>query len=105
MKQEQETVLGHKIEKKEWRKNNVLFLSNHKYFTDYGQEILEPKKHENLLTLQKKKEAKKVVEVEEETFPYVYEPSPFDPNADKKLREEQKKYGTWYSNHVQDHFQ
>ncbi|HEY0354654.1 MAG TPA: Pycsar system effector family protein, partial [Flavisolibacter sp.] len=90
LKQEQETVLGHKIEKKEWRKNNVLFLSNHKYFTDYGQEILEPKKHENLLTLQKKKVAKKVEEEEEETFPYVYEASPFDPKADKKIREEQK---------------
>ena len=71
LKQEQETLLGHKIDKKEWRKNNIEFLSNHKYFTEYGKEVLEPKKYENLLLLQKKKQGKKDREPEEteETFP------------------------------------
>src|SRR5215216_5923912 len=72
LKQEQESLLGHKISKKDWRKNNIKFLEGHKYFTDYGQEFLEPKKLENLNALQKKKPGKEVVEeVVPEEFPYV----------------------------------
>src|SRR5688572_10887050 len=71
LKQERENLLGRKIDKKEWRKNNVEFLSNHQYFTDYGQEVLTPKKQENLALLEKKKEDKKgTPEVEKEIFPY-----------------------------------
>ena len=72
LKQERENLLGHRIEKKEWRKNNIQFLEHHKYFTDYGQDILEPKKQENLNQLQKKKEVKKAPEEEkvEVVFPY-----------------------------------
>src|SRR5829696_8845018 len=58
LKQERENLLGHKISKKDWRKNNIRFLEDHKYFTEYGQNILEPKKHENLLSLRKKKDEK-----------------------------------------------
>lgn len=88
LKQEQESVLGHKIEKKDWKKNNIQFLQNHKYFTDYGQQVLEPKKLENLASLQKRK-SKKEEEVEEnELFPYVYETSPF---SDKDSLKQQQK--------------
>jgi len=40
LKQERENLLGQKIPKKEWRKHNIKFLEDHKYFTEYGQEIL-----------------------------------------------------------------
>jgi predicted metal-dependent HD superfamily phosphohydrolase len=71
LKQERENLLGHKIDKKEWRKNNIDFLSNHQYFTDYGQEVLTPKKLENLALLDKKKVDKKgTPEVPKEIFPY-----------------------------------
>ena len=73
LKQEQESLLEHKISKKDWRKNNINFLESHKYFTDYGQEYLEPKKLENLNGLRKKKPSKEEVEEEvvKEEFPYV----------------------------------
>ena len=86
LKQEQETRLEHKISKKEWRKNNIKFLESHKYFTDYGHEFLEPKKLENLNSLQKKKPDKVVEEkkVAEEIFPYT-------PAATEKEDKEQMK--------------
>jgi HD superfamily phosphodiesterase len=88
LKQEQEGILGRKIDKKEWRKNNISFLENHKYFTDYGQEKLEPKKQENQLKLKKKKQGKAIEEKVEkkEIFPYVSE-SVAD---DKETKEQQK---------------
>jgi predicted metal-dependent HD superfamily phosphohydrolase len=91
LKQEQEGILGLKIDKKEWRKNNISFLENHKYFTDYGQERLEPKKHENLMALMKKKQVKAVEEKEEkkekkEVFPYVSEAT----ENSKESKEQQK---------------
>jgi len=88
LKQEQESILGHKIDKKEWRKNNISFLENHRYFTDYGQENLEPKKQENLLKLKKKKQGKVQEEKVEkkEIFPYVSEAM-----ADSKDIKEQQK--------------
>src|SRR5947209_9169971 len=54
LKEERENLLGQKIPKKEWRKNNIKFLESHKYFTDYGQEKLEPHKQDNLFSLSKK---------------------------------------------------
>ena len=72
LKQERENLLGHKIDKQEWRKNNIQFLSQHKYYTDYGQEMLEHKKLENVSLFQKKKDAKKTVAAveNEHAFPY-----------------------------------
>lgn len=93
LRQEQETLLGHKISKKDWRKNNIQFLENHKYFTDYGQELLEPKKQENLQSLLKNKKKKQEEPEEKEFFPYVSEASPFaaTPTSDsKELKEQQK---------------
>jgi predicted metal-dependent HD superfamily phosphohydrolase len=90
LKQEQEILLGHKISKKDWKKNNIQFLGNHKYFTDYGQQTLEPKKHENFLSLQKKKGKKEEEPEEEEFFPYVSEASPYSEGADKEAKEQLK---------------
>ncbi|MGZ5286807.1 MAG: Pycsar system effector family protein [Flavisolibacter sp.] len=89
LKQEQEIVLEQKISKKDWRKNNMEFLGNHRYFTDYGREILEPRKQENLHGLQKKGDIKKEEEKEEEVFPYVTEASPYGDDK-KDLLQQQK---------------
>lgn len=71
LKQERENLLGHKIDKKEWRRNNIAFLKNHTYFTEYGHDLLAPKKEENLMAFLKKKDIKKAEEPPvEEDFPY-----------------------------------
>jgi len=79
LKQEREALLGQKIAKKEWRRNNIQFLETHTYFTDYARERLEPRKQENLVELRGKKERKqeeKKAEAEE-LYPYVSEPNPY----------------------------
>jgi predicted metal-dependent HD superfamily phosphohydrolase len=74
LRQEREWLLGQNIPKKEWNKHNIEFLENHKYFTQYGQESLEPKKLVNLNSIQKKKKGKDEEEAEkEEAFPYLFE--------------------------------
>lgn len=72
LKQERENLLGQKIPKKVWRKNNESFLGNHQYMTDYGRDMLEPKKQENLAAISKSKTEKKVEEQKvESAYPYV----------------------------------
>jgi len=74
LKQEREFLVGQEIPKKDWRKNNIVFLENHKYFTSYGNENLEPKKLENLKSLRKKKDQKEEDQQaeEQEAFPYLF---------------------------------
>jgi len=70
---EQVSYFGKDIPKKEWRQRNIEFLENHKYFTDYCQQKLEPKKQENLAAL-KKKQGKKVPQnPEAEISPFTFE--------------------------------
>lgn len=71
LKQERESLLGQKISKKEWRKGNIKFLQEHTYFTDYGQQVLEPKKQENLHSLIKKKDDRDDIEDLGQAFPYL----------------------------------
>jgi predicted metal-dependent HD superfamily phosphohydrolase len=104
LKEERENLVGHKIPKKEWRKNNISFLKSHKYFTDYGQETLEPKKHENLLVLQKKKPKKEETIEATEAFPYVYddEAANVDPKDVKNAeRGVQTMFRTTSHNHLE----
>lgn len=56
LRKEQEALLGQKIPQKTWRKNNISFLQNHQYWTEYGQQQLEPLKADNLHQLQRKKQ-------------------------------------------------
>jgi predicted metal-dependent HD superfamily phosphohydrolase len=42
------------ISKKKWRKMNIAFLENHKYFTDYGRRKLQPVKEQHLDNLKNK---------------------------------------------------
>ncbi|HWJ89991.1 MAG TPA: Pycsar system effector family protein [Flavisolibacter sp.] len=72
LKQERENLLGQKISKKEWRKGNIRFLEEHHYFTEFGQDNLEPKKNENLASLKKKSaDRDEDSEVKPEVFPYI----------------------------------
>jgi len=71
LKQERENLIGQKISKKEWRKGNVRFLQEHKYFTEYGQQYLEPKKQDNLLALTHKKNEKEEADDPGQAFPYI----------------------------------
>ena len=69
---EQVNYTGKEIPKKEWRQRNIEFLENHKYFTDYCQQKLEPKKQEHLAAL-KKKQGNKEPASEAEKSPYSFE--------------------------------
>lgn len=72
LKQERGNLLGQKISKKEWQKDNIKFLSNHKYFTEYGHDFLEPGKQNNLLSLTKKKVVTTDTAIDTDpAFPYV----------------------------------
>ena len=104
LRQERESLLGHKISKKEWRKNNINFLESHKYFTEYGQDFLEAKKLENLNLLDKKRAGKLAVEEEvvqeNEEFPYV--PSKPDKSFVKETeRGVQTLFRTTSNNHME----
>jgi predicted metal-dependent HD superfamily phosphohydrolase len=113
LRQERESLLGIEVSKREWRRLNVEFLKNHQYFTYYGQEILEPKKQENISLLQKNKDKKKkkikpeeeLQPEKEETFPYVNK----DPSSEMDLKTLQKNtergIQTMFRTTSQNHFQ
>jgi hypothetical protein len=82
LKQERENLIGKKIPKKDWRKGNIRFLEDHKYFTEYAQENLEPKKLETLALLKKKSLDKD--ELPEKEKPGIY---PYISNAPNKQDE------------------
>ncbi|MGZ8517007.1 MAG: Pycsar system effector family protein [Chitinophagaceae bacterium] len=72
LKRERENLLGHKIDKKEWKKGNIRFLMEHQYFTEYGQELLTAKKMTNLAILENRKDEKQPVELKlPNAYPYV----------------------------------
>ena len=105
LKQERENLLGHKIDKKEWRKSNIRFLMQHHYFTEHGQQILTPKKMDNLAIFEKRKGDKKLAEETEEpeAFPYI------SGGNDKAIAKEQKEtergvqtmFRTTSNNHIE----
>lgn len=70
---------GTDFSKKEWWKSNVQFLEGHKYFTDYGQEILQPVKAAHLAEIKEKLSNDMKPEKEK------------DKEKDKKPKEKEKK--------------
>lgn len=87
LKQERENLLHQKISKKDWRKGNIKFLQEHKYFTEYGQQYLEPRKQDNLLALTKKKNDKDDIEETGKAFPYVSDVNKVDEKSMQKSTE------------------
>jgi hypothetical protein len=51
-------VSKEEISKKKWRKMNIAFMENHKYFTDYGKRKLQPVKEQHIQALKNKDEGK-----------------------------------------------
>jgi predicted metal-dependent HD superfamily phosphohydrolase len=73
LKQEQEYYFKKEFSKKEWRQRNIEFLETHQYFTDYAQQIQEPRKQEWIRQL-RKKQPKEVKHTEEmELSPYTFD--------------------------------
>ncbi|MEO1053736.1 MAG: hypothetical protein AAFX87_24075 [Bacteroidota bacterium] len=58
LRKEWETCLEKSYNDDEWLKLNIEFLSQHKYFTEYGQRILEPLKQSNLERLREMSKAR-----------------------------------------------
>lgn len=86
---------GQEIKKKDWRRKNIEFLNQHRYFTDYARLQLEPLKQQHLEELLEKENGKKKKEVEEEKpviwkNPPAPEPAPKASNPDEKIKPEEK---------------
>lgn len=50
---------GQDIRKKDWRRDNIAFLQQHHYFTEYARTHLEPRKQQHLAELLEKENGKK----------------------------------------------
>ena len=59
LKQEMEFHRNENIEEEEWLNENLDFIKKHRYFTNYGKYVLEPRKAKNLKKLKKTKKKKK----------------------------------------------
>ena len=106
LRQEQVYLLNTKISKKDWRRNNITFLETHKYFTEYGEQRLEPKKQRNLMALNKlskgekskggkgdeDEEEEKQTTTDDTIFPYVSQPDRFD-LLDEKTKQKNTERG------------
>lgn len=53
MRQETEAC-GQVVNKEEWRRNTIKLMEGHHYHTDYGKEVLEQKKQQNIASLKQK---------------------------------------------------
>lgn len=51
LRKELNTLFEKKLSKKEWRERNVLFLQQHRYYTDYARKHLQPVKQQHLQEL------------------------------------------------------
>ncbi len=91
LRQELSEFSKDELTRKKWRKMNITFLENHKYFTDYGRRKLQPVKEEHLLELKEKtdggKKGKKEKKDEELLAPFVEDMNK-DPEAKKKKDKE-----------------
>jgi predicted metal-dependent HD superfamily phosphohydrolase len=58
LRKELNTVYDKKLGKKEWRQKNILFVQQHRYFTDYARTHLQPIKDQHLKELEEKGEDK-----------------------------------------------
>lgn len=54
LRKELNTLFEKKLSKKEWRQRNIVFLQQHRYFTDYARRHLQPVKQQHLQELMDK---------------------------------------------------
>ena len=62
LRKELKDINGGELSKKEWRKQNIAFLQQHQYFTDYALKNFDPIKQENLRALKEKENGKQETE-------------------------------------------
>jgi hypothetical protein len=87
LRKEAEARRGAAIDKDEWRKQTIALMENHRYHTDYGRDVLEPKKLENLAALRRKdaeKHPKKAPPPSSETVEGSRDAVPSEAAPDKK---------------------
>ncbi len=77
---------GTDFSKKEWWKSNVQFLEGHKYFTNYGQEILQPVKEAHLAEIKAKLSTDMKPEKEKEKKPKDKEKKEKDKQSPEELQ-------------------
>jgi predicted metal-dependent HD superfamily phosphohydrolase len=97
LRQELIAVSKEDISKKKWRKTNIAFMENHKYFTDYGKRKLQPVKEQHIEELKNKDNAngdngKKAgkKEKKEELLQVVFSDDAKDKDGDSKKKEKDK---------------
>lgn len=89
---------GAEIKKKDWRKTNIEFLQQHRYFTEYARLYLEPRKQQNLALLTEKENGKHKKPIDgklppvEEALPKKKHPDPITvaENIIEKAKPEEK---------------
>jgi predicted metal-dependent HD superfamily phosphohydrolase len=111
LKQEQEYYFKKEFSKKEWRQRNIEFLETHQYFTDYAQQLQEPRKQEWIRQLRKKqpKEIKHTEEMEISPYTFDSEPEPMRDTRKGGLSRKDKEaergiqtiFRTTSNNHIQ----
>ena len=93
LRQELEAMTNEDISKKKWRKLNISFMENHKYFTDYGRRKLQPVKEDHINFLKnrdgnKEKDKKKPKKEAELETVFGEEATLKDPQKDKKSQKD-----------------
>jgi predicted metal-dependent HD superfamily phosphohydrolase len=81
------------ISKRQWRKMNISFLENHKYFTDYCRRKLHPVKERNLEELKSREEdgkKKKKTSLAENALATIVEQAEKDADIKKKKEKEER---------------
>ena len=101
-KDELESLIGHRIPKKKWLKNNVRFLEEHQFYTDYAKQRFETQKNINYIKTKKKFKKIKMNKDEENI-----ESSGSDGEEKKKKKDKEKDAGrsieTMFRNTVRTH--
>jgi predicted metal-dependent HD superfamily phosphohydrolase len=92
LRQELIEVSKEDISKKKWRKTNIAFMENHKYFTDYGRRKLQPVKEQYIDELKNKDRGESVPgkkaskkEKKEELLQVIF-PGEMNKDADSKKK-------------------
>lgn len=82
---------GKEIRKKDWRQNNIQFLQQHSYFTEYARRKLEPVKQEHLQQLLERESTKKKKDTIGEPAPEIKTVPPETKTMEAPIEEKTKK--------------
>lgn len=99
LRQELIEISKEELPRKQWRKMNIAFMENHKYFTDYGKRKLQPVKEKHIEELKAKEEGNtnkkqsKKVKKEEALAAIFPEEAPKDEKKKEKDKDSQTDRG------------